>query len=102
MPLAPGLFSTTMDQPALSSSFFARVRAMKSLPPPAVVGTMILIGRVGKAWPEAAAPASAAQIASDSWTSKVPRLPSFMVCLRELEGQLKGEWVTVCMALTPA
>ena len=47
MPLAPGLFSTTIVQPSISSSFLATVRVMKSLPPPAVVGTIMRIGLFG-------------------------------------------------------
>src|SRR5262245_57887810 len=48
--LAPGLFSTRNGLPSRLASFCAVRRASRSVPPPAMNGTMIVTGREGYDW----------------------------------------------------
>src|SRR5262245_9957660 len=68
-PLAPPRFSTNTCWPRRSERCFAASRPMKSVPPPAGNGTIILIGRCGQAC--ASAVAGRAQ-ASTSMAASLP------------------------------
>src|SRR5689334_25264459 len=68
MPPALGRFSTTTGWPSISWRGCATIRAARSVPPPALKPTMILMVRVGQSCAAAGAGPSAGNIAAASAT----------------------------------
>jgi len=75
--LAPALFSTITLWPSSVPSFCAMVRAIRSLPPPAAVGTTMVMVLVGKAMAAGAKAAVRARV--------IAVRVMFMVCLLSVE-----------------
>ena len=66
MLLAPALFSMTTGWPSLSCSFWLTSRAVMSVNPPGVYGTITLIGREGHDWASAGAAISSVAAAASA------------------------------------
>ncbi len=77
LPLAPGLLSTITGWPRSSESLAPTVRAVMSEEPPAVNGTMMVIGRLGYDWAKEAVQKARAAI------SGAPGLKPLMVSPRQ-------------------
>src|SRR5262245_53936071 len=86
-PLAPPRFSTNTCWPRRSERCFAASRPMKSVPPPAGNGTIILIGRCGQAC------ASAVAGRAQASTSKAASLPNRMRMLLPPDAAPLGDGV---------